>query len=225
MTTDHSVSMSSRRFRHAACLLVLPFLLGQGCPPFHPGPRSCADGDYHHYQQDRRIVLPLDTTRIALYAPAGIGTEATSALQAVGVDPASLQPHGLAGWHYAVVPAEKADACGVEDLVATLAAGNAFDFVTPVFLDDRGNPILMTRDTLVRFQAGLSQDQAQQILDQLQAGQITSIPWPDSLPDIYSVRSTSRDGFAALAAENRLNEHSAVIFAEVDIIFTSQGAD
>jgi len=180
---------------------------------------ECENTEFYHYCRDQLIPLTLDVSRIGLYTPGGLGAEATDALTRVEIQVSDMTSGTLPGWYYAAVPASKAEVCGVQQIVAALAAEPAFDFVTPVFLEDSG-PLRMTQDIIVQFSSELPQSDAQNILDATQAGEITR----QLLPSTYVVRSPSRNGFTVLDAANHLKEqYPEVTFAEVDAIFTGTG--
>ena len=192
-------------------------LLATGLPfsmCMKPPPSSCERPESYYYYEEQEVPLLLDSSRIALFAPAGPGDEAADALATVGIGLNDLESHAIPGWYLAPVPAEKADPCGVEAIVAALADSAAFDFVAPVF----SGPQIITQDLLVTFNDDVSSGEAQEILDLLQAGTITH-----SGLGIYSVRSPSRSGFAVLEAASQLNEHPQVRFADPDRIITGGG--
>jgi hypothetical protein len=147
-------------------------------------------------------------------APTGLGQEAADALATVGICMDELEAHSFPGWYFAPMPVGKANACGVQEIVAALAEGEAFQFVAPVFPDSS----IVTQELLVTFNDEPSRDEAQQILDQLQAGVITDALGAN--PATYLVRNPARSGFVVLEAVSRLREHPGVRSADPNWIST-----
>jgi len=104
----------------------------------------------------------------------------------------------------------------------SISTRRAVDFASPVFIDEFGGPIVLTRHILVRFRAGVDAERAESVLADVEAGEVEERDW-GRMRGAYRVRHRSRNGFDVLEAANRLAERPEVIFAEPDVIFTGHG--
>lgn len=188
----------------------------------------CAPNAAHAQQQDRyyyyfkeRRPLVLDTSRLAVFrdmSKVGVAAGAPD-LSRHGIEAQSVQAHSVAGLAWVSTPAARANPQGVSDLVREMAADDELEFVSPVFLDDRNLPAIITRDLIVGFADGVSRDQAIAALDMIAPGEILDTDFA-GLKHVYRVRAASRDGFEVLDAANLLAERVDVAFAEPDIMWT-----
>ncbi|MCH8244040.1 MAG: hypothetical protein IH897_15740 [Planctomycetes bacterium] len=121
--------------------------------------------------------LELQTDRIAVLEREADGVTAMvaapAALIKVGIAEADIKPAAIHRWSKAQTPAGKRSAKDVQNLVRTLAATGDLEFVSPVFLDERKLPVHMTPHVLVRFEEGVTSDQAKAILAAAGAGVLT----------------------------------------------------
>ncbi|TWT40587.1 Thermophilic serine proteinase precursor [Phycisphaerae bacterium RAS1] len=187
--------------------------------PVALAPGGQAGYHYSYFKQPR--VLSLDSRTVALKAAAS--ADAPTNWDAAGVDAASLTPIGVKGWAYASSPAAGRQDVEVELLVADLADQAALEFVSPVFRDEQGDPILVTADLLVGFGAGVSADDADAILDEVVGGIVLERAFA-GLPNVYRVHSLSKNGFTVLGEANALALRPEVRFAEPDLILTARHA-
>ncbi len=175
---------------------------------------------YHRYSFKERLALPLNAGRVAVFVEGDVsGAAATAALGGHGIPAISVEPHAVDGWTTFTAPLERQNAAGIEALVGELAAGGAFDFVSPVFAGIGGEPVIVTRDLLVRFEAGVPPALAEAILALHDAGTVLDADW-GGMSNAYRLRARSRNGFEALAAANALAERREVRWAEPDWMFT-----
>jgi len=181
---------------------------------------SCpAHAQWHYYFYHEPKPLTIDTSRVAILATAnGVASNDTQ----------SAPPQGevlpVPGWSMLRVDngvAATVDSSGIEQRVAELA--RTAEFVSPVFVDAYGGPLIITRDVLVGFQEGIDAATAEAIVNEVGAGRLVEAH-VGGLPGTYRVTSGSRNGFDVLAAANALAERREVRFAEPDVLFTGYGA-
>lgn len=175
--------------------------------------------DYHYYYFKQALPLSLDGSSVAISNAEANALQRDAALAAVGIAAERVQPHTLDGWWLADAPQDKQGAQNVEELVKLLARQGAFKIVSPVFIDTHGQPILITGDVMVGFGAEVSRDRAVEILEDAKLGTIINENWA-SMPGVYRIRCSARDGFEVLKAANALALRSEVVFAEPDMIVT-----
>lgn len=181
---------------------------------------SGADGTGHYYRYfDQKMPLVLDGSRIAVFRDTADATVAGRAepLSKYGIAADGLTATAFPKLSHARTPATVTDETGVRALVSSIAANGDADFVSPVFLDSRGLPLVITQDLLIGFQPGLAADAAEQILVNTVDGQILDRDWT-GMKGVYRVRCTSRDGFSVLEKANELADRADVRFAEPDLV-------
>lgn len=170
----------------------------------------CQDVEFHYQDNLQERPLVLDPSGIWLSAPRGLSDEAVSLLNRVGIEPGDLEVIGETGTYLAPVPAERADTCGVQELVAELARGDEFDAVSPLFLD-RTDLKIIHRQVFVIFVQDVSRDEAQQILIDAKTHGLAT----DALAAGAQLVSTiTRNGFEVLGIANRLAGHPRVYAAQ-----------
>ncbi len=175
------------------------------------------------YIGDGEIVTPArDPSRLAVWR---CNTEAADlaladALAESGVAVARIEPFILPGWSIVTL----GDARGVDEAtLATLAADEALDFVSPVFRDHRGDPLIVTPDILVRFTAAADRAVHAELLLQVGVERVLAADWA-GMPGAYRVRHGARDGLSVLAAAAALALQPGVAYAEPDLIVTGRAA-
>lgn len=172
-----------------------------------PAPAADARGDtpefYYMYKKER-IPLRLDSSRAAIFSPPGERQE--------GAQTITGTPFPIAGWRMVSLDAP-ADA----ESVSRLASATA-EFVSPVFFDSEGGDVLVTRNVLVRFREGVSNDAAREALRSVRAEIVTADF--GGLSNFYRARVKSASGFDVLAAANTLAQRPDVEFAEPNRIVT-----
>ena len=173
---------------------------------------------YSYFDQQRP--LGLDCQRIAVQAPAGLAT-VTERLAAHGVDASTVMPATTPGWVTVETPAGARDAHAVESFVATLANSADVAFVSPVFLDSRGEPLLITPDMQVGFHDGVAPATAARILSERGAGVITERDFA-GLAGVYRLHTDAKNGFDVLNLANDLARLPEVKFAESDMIIRAR---
>lgn len=192
-------------------------LVAIGLTSTSPAAQPAAGYHYTYFKQPRPLAL--DSSLLAVRTDADAG-RATS-LAAAGLDAASYTPLGIRGWSYVSSGTSGRPPEEVELRVADLAEQAALEFVSPVFRDEYGDPVLMTSDLLIGFDAGVSTEAAEQVLDAVIGGIVLDRDFA-GLPNVYRVRSLSRNGFSVLNEANSLAQRPEVRFAEPDMILTAR---
>jgi len=196
---------------------------------FWPG-TALADNDnrgaengysYYHFKQLCR--LNLDVNRIAiLRAPNRHGTVAAQPdLSPFGLDASTPEPLPVSGWSFVKTTTPTSSGTAIRGVVRQIAGGQLVEFVSPVFLDDQADPVVITPRILVGFDRGLNPGRAEAILAESGAGEILDRDWAN-MKRTYRLNSASRDGFEVLEAANRLAQRPEVMFAEPDLMATGQ---
>ncbi|MCA9291738.1 MAG: S8 family serine peptidase, partial [Phycisphaerales bacterium] len=197
--------------RHCGLGLGIVVMLGVTGAGFGDG--------YHRSYFDEALPLGLDRERIAVQMPAsGDATALDASLAPFGLSTAGAEPLALTGWTLIETTdgVRRSDA-SIESLVTALVASRSFAFVSPVFLDERMQPLIMTRDLLIGFESGVGPEMAGALLGALVPGAVLDRDFA-GLPGVYRVRTTFADGFDVLALANDLASRADVRFAESDAI-------
>ncbi len=176
---------------------------------------------YSYFKEPR--LLRLDTTRVAvLHRPDGDGAVAAepdlSRYRRYVSDLASMP---VRGWWFAETTAWARSDAVIERAVGRIAGGQAVEFASPVFVDDAGDPVVITPWVLVGFDRGLDPSRAEAIIAESGAGVIVDRDWAN-MRRAYRLKSTARDGFDVLEAANALARRPEVTFAEPDMMVTGR---
>ncbi len=180
-------------------------------------PAAMADSFFYSYFKDP-VPLAVDQTRLAVFSNAQAPD-----LQPFGIPPDALSDHVVSGWSIASLTNLAGGFQAMPEpiqLAGQLVAANAADFVSPVFLDPRGLPVIVTRDILVRFADGVTPDQARALLADHEAGDILESD-KGGIPGLFRIRTRLTSGIDVLNLANMLADRPDVEFAEPDAIFTS----
>ncbi len=172
------------------------------------GAAWAASHDRYYYSGKTAIPLVVDEQRVAVRgSAASVAIEGWAPQEDAG---------GIAGW--TVLRAADAGA-DVREAVAAVAAGAPQSFVTPVFIDEWGEALLLTRQVIVGFEAGVDAETQAAVLAPLGVSIAADYA---GLPDTHLVQAESRNGWDVLAATNRIAERQEVRFAEPDFAFTAR---
>src|SRR5262245_61896858 len=131
------------------CLIALcGALIGAGALAAAPAANVYS---YSYFKESRR--LKLDESRVAILAAPGEGgaTASLPDLTPYGLDLAGATPLAVPGWSFVKTTAFVRTDAAIEHAVQQIADGEHVAFVSPVFLDDQGDPIVITSDLLVGF--------------------------------------------------------------------------
>jgi len=173
---------------------------------------------YSYFKEQRPLTL--DTTRVAvLLAPDRKAPEPD--LARYGLDASTATPMAVQGWSLVGTTASIRMDAAIERAVRQIAEGEPVEFVSPVFLDDQGEPVIVTADILVGFDRTLDPSRAEAILTGSGAGSILDRDWA-GMKRTYRLRSVSRNGFTVLEAANALARRPEVTFAEPDMMVTGR---
>ncbi len=177
---------------------------------------------YHYFKE--KVSLNCDTTRVALFesAPkANPGAALTTSAAKFGIKAEALSKSQVPSMWVAASGNLTRDAAAAERLLSSIAADNDIGFASPVFLDGRGDPVIMTQYLHVGFDKKTSADAAEALLAKMGAGQIESANWA-GMPGVYRIRCHTRDGFKVLELANAIAADPSVLFAEPDMILTTR---
>lgn len=164
----------------------------------------------------------LDATRIAFRQDAAATPAATTGIASAGIAADAVAAWPITGWSLAETPAASRSAAGIRALAAALAADDAIAFVSPVFVDDEGGPLIVTGEILVAFVPDVTREAASEVLAEVAAGAVIETDWA-GMPGVYRLRHPSDSGFDVLATAQTLAAQPEVRFAEPDMIFTGSG--
>jgi subtilisin family serine protease len=166
---------------------------------------------YHYFKEPRELLL--DTGRIAVFDE----FMRDDALLEVGLDPSEVENHAIAGLRYVYLPAERQNAAAIEELVEAISKTDLVQWVSPVFLDERDEPVLMGRHLHVQFDSNVTPRTAEAMLAGFFNGRIEQVNWAD-MPNTYRLESFSANGLKVLESANMLAQMPDVIFAEPDML-------
>ncbi|MCB9849817.1 MAG: S8 family serine peptidase [Phycisphaerales bacterium] len=182
-----------------------------------------ATGESFHYSYFKEhIALELDTTRVAIFADAQVDAGQRAARFHVPADEVVALP--IPGAFVASLAEASRSVDGVHSRVAALLQDESVSLAAPVFLDAYGEPMIVSRNVLVGFDAEMDPTTSRAILRaHLQANDRVE-RWT-SLAHAYRVHCATRDGFEVLALANRLAELPEVSFAEPDMLATARATE
>ena len=205
---------------HVALLMVLGALAAP------QGVQAQEQPHYCYYYFDEPMPLVLETAKLVIFqepsADAGLQAgPAGERLQAYGIGPADVEPHPIKGLSLVATPVGSRGETELQNLVASLAAEPEFNFVSPVFLDRWGKPVIISQHVHVGFAKDVSTEDAEAILAELVAGVIEE-RHRGGRQGVYRLRCSARDGFEVLALANGLAQLDEVRYAESDMILTAR---
>ena len=191
---------------------------------------------YIYHGQPKQLAL--DTEHVAVHVRTVSTDQFPAGLTSRGFAPADVESRPLDDWMVLrdstlgnaaranSVPggtnsARTAAATVHERIRAVAASGDAaVDFVSPVFRDNAGNPLLVTSRLLVGFDKNVSAATRSQLRASIAGGaDVEPAMFPQ--PDHVRWQMRTNDGFAVLAAANALARTPGVIYAEPDFIQTA----
>ena len=198
-------------------------LMGAGVLAAAPAASSEHQYSYSYFKEPRP--LKLDGSRVAILAAPAEGRASAHLpdLSSYGLDTSGVAPLAVRGWSFVKTSASVRTDTAIERAVQQIADGELVAFVSPVFLDDQGDPIVITPDLLVGFDRSLDHSVAEAILAKSGVGSIADRDWA-GMKRTYRLKSASRDGFELLRAANALARRPEVTFAEPDMMVTAHMA-
>jgi subtilisin family serine protease len=231
------VNPSGRRAFFALVFASLTFLGSQGALFAQADPEPL----YYIYHGQPKA-LTLDSERIAVRVTSSPSVPRSSAavpssLASRGFNDSDVVATPVAGWMIlnarGVLPTSRAtnsttaaspsqaDASSVHNLLTSLlnSADPSIEFVSPVFRDEQGDPIIVTPTILIGFEQDVAAQRRASLRASVSEGaQLQKIEFPQPNDERWQIQS--RDGFAALARANALAGTSGVAYAEPDMIVT-----
>ncbi len=181
-----------------------------------------APPDYYYSYFKQQVHLGLNTSEVAIRNDSPLedaGPEA--ALRTAGIALEDTRRMAVNNWSRATVPNGHRTASGIEAAVATLAGNPAIDFVSPVFEDSHGDPLIITPDLLIGFVEDVPPKQAEAFLESWVDGVIKDRDF-SNMPGVYRMTVNSRNGFEVLSLANTLATQPEIKFAESDMMMTAR---
>jgi hypothetical protein len=172
--------------------------------------------EYSYDYFGQPMALSLDPGRIAVFSDGLDAAGMSAQLEAEGLRGAEAWT--VPGWAMVPVPAADRHDAGIQRRVLNLAGSNTFEFVSPVFLDARGELVLMQPEILARFDSAADAGTLASTLP-LSATLLETDAF--SLPGLCRIHSGTRNGFETLALANDLATQEKVLYAEPDMILTA----
>ena len=111
---------------------------------------------------------------------------------------------------------------GITKIVDSLATLPDIQSISPVFLNNRGERLIVNQQLLVQFDDHQKPVDVNKILLGGGIHPVEKEAW-SSLPGSYKLKSQSKNGFEILAKANELAMRQDVIFAEPDMVFSGMG--
>jgi len=172
------------------------------------------------------LPLRVDPTRVAVREDGARRTPEARrvALIAAGLDAESGKAWESDGWVlYTVKPAAEAEAAQVAalDPRAAVAAASALGFASPVFVDDRGQPMFVTPSVLVGFDRELGDAAVRERAAEFGAVAPGNLA---EMPATLRVTPNTGNGWDVLDAANAMAQRGDVLFAEPDMAFRGTAA-
>jgi hypothetical protein len=171
------------------------------------------------YYFDQPLAMPLDVTEIAVLEEDPEAGQVAAKLEPFDVLESEVRPL-IPGWSRSKTPPAVSSDQHVEDFVRLLADETSLDFVSPIFRDPNGNPMIVTGEILVRFWPEVSKRVAEATLLGSVAGEIVATDW-GGMDNAFRMRVDSRNGFDVLQAANTLAQRADVKWAEPNMLATA----
>src|SRR6267143_4025535 len=201
------------------------------------GARADEDGAYYIYHGQERN-LSLDAAAVAVKLSESSASmliksrRISPSLAAAGFASANVMMNSLPGWfildakHAKTVQAsanrtQAAAAAQIHEVIRSVLNSNdsSVEFVSPVFRDEQGGPIIITSRILVGFQKDFSSQDRERLRAAIPEGaEVETVELPQPNEERWLIHS--RDGFHVLARANVLAGMIGVTYAEPDLIAT-----
>jgi subtilisin family serine protease len=231
----------SRRCTLFALVFVSVTFLGHGALFAQADPEPL----YYIYHGQPKA-LTLDTGRIAVRVTSSPSVPRSSAalpgsLATRGFNESDVVATPVAGWMIldarSVLPTRRAAssttaagpsqtaASSVHNLLTSLLNNGdpSIEFVSPVFRDGLGDPVIITPTILIGFEQNVAAQQRASLRASVPEGaQALKIQFPQPNDERWQIQS--QDGFAVLSRANALATAAGVAYAEPDMIVTGHGS-
>lgn len=188
----------------------------------------CGSGSspaYSYRYFDAALPLELDPSQVLVHQPGGTADTVRVMLDARPAGRLSIgdvRDWQRAGWVTVAVAPSARDDASVHALIRDLAETDGVELASPLFLDERGNPVVITRRITVGFEPGVPTARREAVARP--CGEVIERR-ASGMDDVWAIGSISRNGFEVLAAANALADEPGVRFAEPDMIFTGIAAE
>ncbi len=177
---------------------------------------SHAEAQWHYYYFDQPQPLSIDSGKVAVFLEDERGVDILApSLSKHGIQAADVRASVMPGLSFVRLPASARSESGVLTLVKAIADDNPSAFPSPVFLNEGGDPVIITRHLHIGFHPHVSAAEAEKLLAASGAGTIEERDWA-RMKGVYRVRCGLRDGFGVLELANALAQRPEVRFAEPD---------
>ncbi len=197
-----------------------------------------AQSHYFYFKEQRPLALDVD--KVAIFRAAGFSLREESEtvdVETSGTDPSQpalnvaqfglneldVTPSVVPGWFLVGTTEDKKTRAAIESIVRDISDQKIADFVSPVFIDAGGIPVIITPHILVGFDRRIEPARAEAILAQQKAGALIDRDWAN-MKRTYRLKSASRSGFEVLDDANRLALLPEVLFAEPDLMMEGRYA-
>lgn len=189
-----------------------------------PGDQANATSDFHSYYFKQPQALQLDASRIAVFDDSSTVPAMRQVLLAHSeFEDVRVTRWHSDGWFMASLPVDMQQGESIEKQVERIAKGAGVTFVSPVFRDRFGGPLVITPTILVGFRQSVSQETAEAVLVHTPNVEVLERDYAN-MPGVYRLQSTSLNGLEVLATSGVLARHPDVEFAEPNMIFTGKRA-
>jgi subtilisin family serine protease len=169
-----------------------------------------------------RIAVFVESAPVVTLETFNTPAEVPADLAALGVAPDDVTPTALTGWSIVRMGNESAPAIETSMLVETVAqAAASVDFVSPVYLDEKGDPMLVRPDIFVRFEADVPVEQAEALIAAHVGGYVVERDFATT-PGLYLVRSLARDGVTVMEEAAALASLPEVRYAHPDMVISGR---
>ncbi|MGB2985717.1 MAG: S8 family serine peptidase, partial [Phycisphaerae bacterium] len=180
---------------------------------------------WHYYYFKEPQPLMLDVARVAVFEGEGVAAVSVSkTLSKHGFAAADVRASAIPRMSFARTPVTARSDADVQALVKSIADAQDVEFVSPVFLDGRGEPVIITRYLHVGFQEHVKPQEAEAIIGEVKAGVIKERDW-SRMKGVYRLECGSRSGFEVLELANRLAQRLEVRFAQPGVIISVRKED
>ena len=199
-----------------ALLFTSAFVLGAGqTGELIQEPNS----QYYYYYFKTKRPLQIDVTKVALLQRnLQKSSVSPGKFEKYGIQDANIKSWPISGWSLAETPSVARSDKEVRGLVLQIAEEKTADFISPLFINERGNKIIITQDVFVGFNSDVSQKDIQNILANYNSIIIEEQNY-SGINNVYKLKCLPRDGLLALNIANQLAELPEVKFAEPAVIF------
>ena len=161
-------AMRKDRFcKPISCILLAAFAVVFG--PI----TAWAASNHYYYNFKEKQSLSLNLEKIAVrdqqsYPDADV-------LSSFGIAAQNIEPYALEHWSFAKTPPEIATTGAMEELLTEISDQEGVDFVSPLFTNELGGQLIISKQILVRFHSDVDPEVAASILEHTEVGEIIDV--------------------------------------------------